>query len=195
MSTPRVLVPLAEGFEEIEAITIVDTLRRAGVEVVTAALREGPVLASRRTRHLADCTMDGIGAELYDMVALPGGQPGTNHLKADVRLRDCVVRHVRSGRWVAAICAAPIVLQELGFLHGRQVTSHPSVREELEGCCYEESRVVVDGKLVTSRGPGTALEFSLCLVALLSGRAKAEELAGAMVAGSEWAQPFQKEPR
>jgi len=176
MNSIRALVPLADGFEEIEAITVIDILRRAGIEVVAAGLKEGEVVASRKTRHLADVSLDQVVHETFDAMILPGGQPGTNHLKSDPRIRECVLRHMRAGKWVAAICAAPIVLQELGILTGKQATSHPSVREQLSGAHYREERVVVDGKLVTSRSAGTAMEFAFKLVELLCGPQKVKEV-------------------
>ena len=176
MSSIRVLVPLAEGFEEIEAITVVDILRRAGVEVVTAGLKDGAVAASRKTRHLPDVGLDQVAHETFDAMVLPGGQPGTNHLKNDPRIRECILRHMRAGKWIAAICAAPIALQELGILSGKHATSHPSVREQLDGAHYQEDRVVVDGKLVTSRAAGTAMEFAFKLVELICGPQKAAEV-------------------
>lgn len=182
MIHPTALVLLADGFEEIEAITVVDVLRRAGATVTVAGLREGPLEASRKTRHLADTTLEAVGERLFDAIVLPGGQPGTSHLKADPRAREAVLRHARAGKWVAAICAAPTVLQDLGLLAGKKVTSHPSVAGEFPAAHYTEERVVVDGRLVTSRAPGTSLEFSLKLVELLAGETAAREIAAAMLA-------------
>ncbi len=169
MNTPRVLIPLAPGFEEIEAITVVDILRRAGIEVITAGLIDGPIEASRKTRHLADTTLEKVYHQDFDVIVLPGGQPGTNNLKGDQRIRECLLHHVRTGKLIAAICAAPIVLHELGILAEKQITSHPSVRDQLSGAHYLEERVVMDGKLLTSRGPGTAIEFAYKIVELLRG--------------------------
>ena len=182
MPHPSVLLPLADGFEEIEAITVVDVLRRTGATVTVAGLRDGPIEASRKTRHLADTTLEAVGDRLFDAIVLPGGQPGTNHLKADPRAREAVLRHARAGKWVAAICAAPTVLQDLGLLAGKRVTSHPSVAGEFPGARYSEERVVVDGHIVTSRSPGTALEFSLKLAELLAGATAAREIAAATLA-------------
>ncbi len=176
MPSPSALVLLADGFEEIEAITVVDILRRAGIAVTTAGLRPGPVEASRKTRHLADTTLDAVSHKTFDLLVLPGGQPGANHLKSDPRVRECVLRHARSGKWLAAICAAPLVFHDLGLLNGKRVTSHPSVREQLLGVHYTEERVVVEDRLVTSRSPGTALEFALKLVELLCGTDLAAEI-------------------
>jgi protein deglycase len=176
MNEPRVLVPLAPGFEEIEAITIIDILRRANFEVVTAALSEGPIQASRGTQHIADTDLKQVYKSDFDAVVLPGGQPGTNNLKANSLLKECLFRHFTAGKWIAAICAAPIVLQDLGILAGRKITSHPSVREVLTECHYREERVMVDGRIVTSRGPGTAMEFAFKLVELLKNPELATEM-------------------
>lgn len=181
MSSIRVLVPLAQGFEEIEALTVVDILRRAGVEVVTAGLDDPPVEASRKTRHLPDVKLDAVLHEMFDAVVLPGGQPGTNHLKADRRIIECLRRHAKAGKWVAAICAAPMVLGEAGLLAGRKATSYPSVRDQLGDVKYLEDRVVVDGRIVTSRGPATAMEFALRLAELLCGAEKAREIKRAVL--------------
>ena len=169
MSTPRVLIPLAPGFEEIEAITIIDILRRAGIEVVVAGLVDGPIEASRKTHHLADTSLEKVYRQNFDAIVLPGGQPGTNHLKSDQRLGECLLHHARAGKLIAAICAAPIVLHGLGMLTEKRITSHPSVRDQLSGAHYLEERVVLDGSLLTSRGPGTAMEFAYKLVELLRG--------------------------
>ncbi len=171
-----VLIPLAIGFEEIEAIVIVDLLRRAGVTVTTAGLIEGPIEASRKTRHLADTTLEKVKDGLFDAIVLPGGQPGTTHLKEDRRLLECLVRHHKEGKWIAAICAAPTVLWAAGLLEGREVTSHPGVKDQFAGARYSEERVVVDGSIITSRGPGTTFEFAYVLIEKLCGREKMEEV-------------------
>ncbi|MCC7518039.1 MAG: DJ-1/PfpI family protein [Verrucomicrobiae bacterium] len=182
MIRPTTLALLADGFEEIEAITVVDVLRRAGVAVTVAGLRDGPIEAARQTRHLAETTLETVGERLFDAIVLPGGQPGTNHLKSDSRVREAVLRHARAGKWVAAICAAPLVLQDLGLLSGRRITSHPSVASEFPGAHYAEDRVVVDGRIVTSRAAGTAFEFSLKLAELLAGVSAAREITAATLA-------------
>jgi protein deglycase len=176
MNTLSALVPLASGFEEIEAVTVIDILRRADLRVVTASLVEGPIQASRKTLHLADVTLNEVIKEDFDLVVLPGGQPGTNNLKSDPRVRDMVTQHFKKEKWIAAICAAPIVLHNLGLLRGKKATSHPSVREIMTDLHYSEEKVVVDGRIVTSRGAGTAMEFSLKLAELLCGEKKSQEI-------------------
>ena len=186
---PRVLVPLAEGFEEIEAVTLVDVLRRAGVEVVVAGLGgAGAVRGSHGIAVQADAPLDAALREAethpFDMVVLPGGEPGTTNLAADARLSALVQRFVRENRPIGAICAAPRLLAAEGLLRGRAATSHPSVEAELRrgGARYDTGRVVRDGQLVTSRGPGTALEFALALLEMLGAAERAIELRRAMLA-------------
>lgn len=177
----RVVVPLAEGFEEIEAITVIDVLRRAGITVDVAAVGAAPVRGSHGISVGSDMPLGRAKADDYDMIVLPGGMPGTLNLKNSKELGQLVRRLARSGKYVAAICAAPIVLASHQLLEGREVTSHPSVREQLEGVRYSEQPVVIDGKIITSRGPGTALLFSLILTSLLVGGGKEQELQKLMV--------------
>lgn len=169
----RVLVPLAQGCEELEAVTIIDILRRAGVEVTSAGLTAGPVHASRGTVLLPDMSLDAMLQQEFDMIVLPGGMPGSEHLKNDVRIIALLQNMSAAGKYVAAICAAPMALHAAGLLQGRRATSYPGVLDQLPGThiiCADA--VVVDGRLVTSRGPGTAMDFSLMLVELLLGRAR-----------------------
>ncbi|MFQ5674235.1 MAG: DJ-1 family glyoxalase III, partial [Nitrospinales bacterium] len=160
----KVLVALAPGFEEIETITVVDILRRAGARVVVAATREGPVEGSRSVNVVADCLLESVSADEFDMVFLPGGQPGTTNLQNDPTVLSLLRNMNESRKPVAAICAAPLVLQSAGILKNKTVTSHPSVREKLNGVQYSEERVMADGNILTSRSPGTAMEFAMKLV-------------------------------
>lgn len=172
---PTVLVPLAEGFEEIEAFAPIDLLRRAGVEVTTAALPDGIHVTGRSgiTAH-ADTTLAAALDRDYDLVFLPGGA-GVKHLRADPRIRDLVLRQHAAGRWLAAICAAPAVLHDAGLLAGRRYTAHFSVAAELPAILTDE-KVVTDGKITTSRGAGTAVDFGLHLIALLVSPEKSSEI-------------------
>ncbi len=172
---PTILAILAEGFEEIEAITPIDLLRRAGAEVVTAALEEGIHVIGRTgvTVH-ADLTLAEALSRDFDCVFLPGG-PGVKRLRADPRVIGLVRRQHAAGRWLAAICAAPAVLQDAGLLAGRRYTAHFSVAGELPDILAGE-RVVADGRLLTSRGAGTALDFALLLVEKLFSAQKAKEI-------------------
>ena len=168
----RVLVPLAEGFEELEAITVVDLLRRAEIEVVTAGLVDGPVVASRRTVVVPDVSLASVVDDPFDMVVLPGGQPGANHLNEDSRIHDVLRRLAESGAFVAAICAAPLVLAHAGLLDGKQVTAFPGTLEPLNQGAFTivSASVVQDERVITSRGPGTALDFALTLIEILTDR-------------------------
>lgn len=177
-----VLVPLAEGFEEIEAITIVDVLRRADLSVTVAGLREGPVEGAHGITVQTDCALADVDPGTIGMIVLPGGMPGTRHLNEDARLRALLTDLHAKGQPLAAICAAPMVLADAGVLGTRPATSHPSVRDKLgEAEVVATPRVVRSGHVTTSQGPGTALEFSLAIVAELAGEAKARQLAEAML--------------
>lgn len=180
---PSVLVPLAPGFEDLEATTIVDILRRAGVEVITAGLAPGLVQGSRGMRVQPDANLDDVMQREFDMIALPGGMPGSEHLKNDPRVQALLKRMAAAGRYTAAICAAPMALAAAGLLNGRRATSYPGVVDgmDLPGTIYLTQPVVVDGKVVTSRGPGTAMDFALALVELLMGRAVRDQMEAALV--------------
>lgn len=173
-----VLVPLAEGCEELEAVTVVDLLRRAGIEVVTAGLAAGPVRASRGVVLLPDATLDEALGRDFDMVVLPGGLPGADHLDRDPRIRTLLTRMAGEGRYTAAICAAPKVLASAGLLAGRAATAFPGVLERLAlgDTVLKGEPVVADGKVITSRGPGTAMDFALLLIERLLGREKRDEV-------------------
>ena len=175
---PKVLVPLAPGFEELEAITIIDLMVRAGFEVVTAGLDAGPVTASRGTVHVPSTSLDQALSADYDMVVLPGGLPGADHLRDDPRIIELLQRTAKAGGYTAAICAAPKVLAASGLLDGRRATSFPGVLEalDLDNTELSNDAVVCDGRVVTSRGPGTAIDFTLELIELLGGRATREQV-------------------
>lgn len=173
----KVLVPLASGCEELEAVTIVDILRRADVEVITAGLMSGPVRASRGMVLMPDMVLDEALRQEYDMIVLPGGMPGSEHLQNDARIIGLLRSMAAAGKFTAAICAAPMALHAAGLLEGRRVTSFPGVLDELPGSHrYLDDAIVVDGKIVTSRGPGTAMDFALRLVELLVGKARRDQV-------------------
>jgi len=178
---PTALTLLAEGFEEIEAVTPVDLLRRAGVEVTVASLADHRHVSGRSglTLH-ADVALAEVGGRLFDLLFLPGG-PGVLNLRSDPRVRATVERHAAAGRWLAAICAAPTVLNASGLLEGRRYTAHFSVAGELPHILAGE-RVVADGNVLTSRGAGTALDFGLLLVEKLVSPEKAGEIARSVCA-------------
>lgn len=173
----KVLVPLAQGCEEMEAVTIIDILRRAGIEVVSAGLVPGPVRASRGTVLLPDATLDEVQQQAFDLVVLPGGMPGSEHLKNDARVIALLQKTAAAGKHVAAICAAPMALHAAGLLEGRRATSYPGVLDQLPGTHrYSQDAVVTDGPVITSRGPGTAMDFALVLVEQLAGRARRDQV-------------------
>jgi 4-methyl-5(b-hydroxyethyl)-thiazole monophosphate biosynthesis len=178
-----VLIPLAPGFEDLEAITLVDLLRRAGIEVVTAGLHAGLIEGSRGVRVQPDATLDEVMARDFDMIALPGGMPGAEHLKNDARVQAMLRRLGSAGKYTAAICAAPIALAQAGLLEGRRATSYPGFVDKLglpNTICLDDP-VVVDGKVATSRGPGTAMDFALTLIELLVGKPKRDQVEAGLV--------------
>ncbi|MEQ8766842.1 MAG: DJ-1/PfpI family protein [Planctomycetota bacterium] len=179
--TKRVLVPLAPGFEEIEAVTIIDVLRRGGADVTVAGTQGAMVEGSHGIVLTADALLSDVREDSFDLVVLPGGMPGAANLRDDVAVLAMLRTTAAAGRWVAAICAAPIALSAAGLLSERSATSYPTFEDQVAAREYREDRVVVDGNVVTSRGPGTALEFSLELVRLLIGEPECEKLTEAML--------------
>ncbi len=178
----KVLVPLAQGCEELEAVTIIDILRRADVEVVTAGLDNKPVQAAHGVTFVPDTDLDSALQDNYDMVVLPGGLPGADHLAGDDRLNALLKKMVESDKFVGAICAAPKVLAQAGLLEGKQVTSYPGFvkKEDFPRITNTGGPLEQDGKIVTSRGPGTAMDFALHLVELLSGAEKRKSVEAAL---------------
>ncbi|MDE1890781.1 MAG: DJ-1/PfpI family protein [Planctomycetota bacterium] len=178
----KVLVPIANGTEEIEAVCIIDVLRRAGASVTVASVDTLQVTASRGVKLVADRLIADCVNETYDLIALPGGMPGAEHLRDSKDLEKLLKIQQQKGRFYAAICAAPaVVLQHHGLLGQRRATCHPSFVHQLENTDAAETQVVVDGTCITSRGPGTAIEFALKLVELLYDQQKAKEIAQHMV--------------
>ena len=178
----KVCVFLADGFEEIEGLTVVDILRRAGVDTVMMSVTgEKMIRGSHGISVEADCLFDGSEADGADMLVLPGGMPGTTNLKAHSGVRKVVSDFAAEGKYVAAICAAPTILADLGLLKGRRVTCYPAMEKEIQGAVITRAPVTVDGNLITSRGVGTAIDFALELIQILEGRAKAEEIAESIV--------------
>ncbi len=184
-----VLVPIADGCEEIEVVCIIDVLRRAGAEVVVAAVPTvttpgagTQITASRGVRLEADEPLNACLERTFDLIALPGGMPGAEHLRDCHELIDMLRVQAAAGRWYAAICAAPAVtLQQHDLLKGKRATCYPAFMEQLDAATRVTERVVVDGNCVTSQGPGTALEFALTLVEVLFGQDKRLETAKPML--------------
>jgi len=178
---PRVVVILADGFEEVEAMAIVDVLRRADIDTVTAGLHEGPVVSARKVKVIPDTVIDKVRSDDFDMIVLPGGQPGSDNLNADNRVKELLKSFSQKGKLTGAICAAPFVLANAGVLQGKHATSFPSYKDRLGNVIYEEKTVVEDGNVLTSRGPGTALSFGLAIVARLLNKEKAQKIREAML--------------
>lgn len=178
-----VLVPLAEGCEELEAVSILDLLVRAEINVVSAGLRPGSVRCARGTVLIPDMTLDEALLQTYDMIVLPGGQPGATHLEEDPRIISLLQQMARESKYTAAICAAPKVLAAAGLLDGKHATSYPGVIDKLaiQGMTSSTEAVVIDGKVITSRGPGTAMDFTLELIELLVGQEKRRQVEKALV--------------
>ncbi|MDQ2069861.1 DJ-1 family glyoxalase III [Natronospira bacteriovora] len=174
----QVLVPLAEGCEELEAVTVIDLLRRGGIKVVVASLDNTAVTGSHGIRLGVDMGLDEALNHDFDMVVLPGGMPGASHLQEDNRVDELLKRMADSGKFTAAICAAPKVLASAGLLKGRKATSFPGFLDDTADQVgdYLEDPVVQDGKVITSRGPGTAMDFALHLIEQLVGRKKRDEV-------------------
>ncbi len=171
-----VLVLFAEGSEELEAVSIIDILRRGGINVTVAGLHPGPLRGSRGTVLVPDATLEEASRRSYDMVVLPGGQPGTNNLKADPRVLALVQQMALQEKYVTAICAAPSVLATAGLLDGKRATSFPGALDDFPGVRQQRDPVVEDGRLITSRGPGTAMDFALTLVERLAGRTTRDDV-------------------
>jgi 4-methyl-5(b-hydroxyethyl)-thiazole monophosphate biosynthesis len=167
----RVLVPLATGFEEIEAVTVIDILRRAGIDVVVASLEPGPVQGSHDITVAADQDLSTVIDQHFDMVVLPGGMPGAANLQRDSRIISLLQSTAGHGGVIAAICAAPMVLAAAGLLQGYRATSYPGFLDSApaQGTVISNEAVVSDRNRVTSRGPGTAMDFALALVENLLG--------------------------
>lgn len=178
-----VLIPLAPGFEDLEAVTLSDLLRRAGIEVVVAGLQRGLIQGSRGIRIEPDAYLDDVLARDFDLIALPGGLPGAEHLRDDARVQALLKKMAAAGRYTTAICAAPMALAKAGLLDGKQATAYPGV---LDGLNLANTRslanaVVVDGKVVTSQGPGTAMDFALTLIELLTNKAMRQQVESGLV--------------
>ncbi len=181
----KVLVLIADGTEEIEAVCIIDTLRRAGAEVTVASVGQLQVTASREVKLVADALIADCAGVTYDCIALPGGMPGAEHLRDCAPLIAKLKEQKASGRLYAAICASPaVVLQPHGLLEGVKATCFPSCRDQLDPAYALNDRVVVDKSCVTSQGPGTAIKFALKLVELLFGPDKTKEVGKAMLSAT-----------
>lgn len=177
----KVLIPLADGFEETEAVAVIDILRRAGCEVVAASINAAMVKSAHGVRIMADALWHEVTHESFDVLVLPGGGAGTKALCADEGVLKTIRLFDKNRKIIGAICAAPLALQAAGVLKNRKVTAYPDVLEQLTMPETSESPVVIDGNIITSRGPGTVFAFALALVNAVAGPGQAGELAKAML--------------
>lgn len=180
--SPHVLVPVANGSEEIEVVTVVDILRRAKVDVVVASVEKSlQILASQGIKLIADKSIDNAAESIYDLIILPGGIAGAERLHKSKVLKKMLKEQGSAGRIYGAICSSPTVLHRQGLLKGKRATAHPSVASKLTNEVVEGARVVIDGKLITSRGLATAIEFALAIVSKLFSHARARSVAEGLV--------------
>ena len=178
----KIAVLLAEGFEEVEALTVVDLLRRARIACDMVALADADrITGSHGITVLADACFSNADLASYDGIVLPGGQPGTAHLAEDARLPSLLQRFFREGKLTAAICAAPSVLAKAGLLDGKPATCYPGVEAQLAGALYSPEPVMRDGTVITGRAVGSAIPFALSVTEYLEGPAAAETLRKAIV--------------
>lgn len=178
----KVSVILADGFEEVEALTVVDLLRRATIYVDTVSIMEDyTVHGAHGINVQTEDLFEEVNFVESDMIVLPGGMPGTKNLDAHAGVRRVVKGFYDEGKKIAAICAAPTVLGNMGMLKGKRVSCYPSVEKEIQGAVISGGSVTVDGNIITSRGVGTAVDFALKLIEVLSGPAKAKEIAESIV--------------
>ncbi|MBU3911610.1 MAG: DJ-1/PfpI family protein [Candidatus Omnitrophica bacterium] len=180
----KAIVVLAEGFEEIEAVTIIDILRRAGIGVTVASLDDLKVQGSHGVTVLADIELEKAGSD-FDACVLPGGMPGSTHLATSKTVQDLIEKMNREKKIVAAICASPsLALAPLGVLNNKKATCYPGMQTHFrQDTAYKTDDVVIDGNIITSRGPATAILFSLAIVEKLIGKETAEKVKKATLAG------------
>ncbi|MGD9874299.1 MAG: DJ-1 family glyoxalase III [Kiritimatiellia bacterium] len=177
----KILIAVAEGSEEMEAVITVDVMRRAGWEVTVAAIAPGPVICSRKVKLLPDREWREIDPLEYDALVIPGGAPGVDRLMKDGGVLETLRIFDECGKWICAICAGPLVLQAAGILKKQRLTCHPAVKEDLHTGMWMDEPVVRDGNLITSQGPGTCFEFALTIVSTLENPSAAQKIARGMV--------------
>lgn len=179
MMVKKVLVPLAQGCEEIEAVTVIDLLVRAGIDVVTASLdSQLTITASRGVKLIAQTELSQVEDIEFDLIVLPGGMPGADYLRDCEQLISMLQKAAQSDHLVAAICAAPKVLVKAGLLDHKKATSFPGAIDQnsANGMTYVDQPVVIDGQIITSKGPGTAMIFALTLIEILLGQAARQKV-------------------
>ena len=178
----QVCVFLADGFEEVEALTAVDLLRRARVYVDTVSITDDyKVHGAHGINVQTEDLFDEVDFTEFDMIVLPGGMPGTTNLMQHPGVRKVVTAFAQAGKPVGAICAAPMILEDLGLLQGKKATCYPSCEENLKSAVLTGAPVTVDGNLITSRGVGTAIDFALELISALVGQEMANKIASEIV--------------
>lgn len=175
-------VVFANGFEEIEGLTIVDILRRANIPCQIVGLNNESITGAHGIRIYTDLLFEQFRATKFDAIILPGGMPGASNLKDHHKLLECLKGANEQGKLIAAICAAPIVLAAAGILHGKKVTCYPGFEKQLDGACHIESRVQIDGNIITANGPGSAMDFSYQILEYLGYSKEAVALRQAMLA-------------
>lgn len=178
----KTVIFLAEGFEEIEALTVVDLLRRAGIDITTASVTDAKsVTGSHNITVIADALFNEIDFDSTDMLILPGGMPGTTNLDNCAPLKEQIKRFNDEGRMLAAICAAPTVYGKMGLLQGKKATCFPGRESDLLGADVQTTETVKDGNFITSRGMGTAISFGLAIISHFQGADAADEMAKKIV--------------
>lgn len=178
----KVNVYLGNGFEEIEALTVVDVLRRAGIDVKTVSIsKTKEVNGAHNITVLADKTFDEIKNNTVDMLVLPGGMPGTTKLERHKGLRELIEEYYQNGKYIAAICAAPSILGKMGLLESCNATCYPGFEKYLKGAVQSDAPVVRHNNIITSKGPGTAMLFALELVETLLGNKKMEDIKASLL--------------
>jgi 4-methyl-5(b-hydroxyethyl)-thiazole monophosphate biosynthesis len=178
----KVLIPLAAGFEELEAITLIDLMRRAEFDVTTAGLDDQPVKASRGNVIIPDTSIDQVADQKFDLIVLPGGLPGADNLRDNPTVQNLIKNQHQRGEMIGAICAAPKALASAGVLKGKTITCYPGALDQVDSSSFHISgeRLERDGNISTSRGPGTAMDFALDLIEPLGGSDLKEKIAGQM---------------
>lgn len=178
----QIAVILADGLEEIEAIAVIDVLRRAEFDVTTVSITEKPELTgSHQIKLLADKVFGDVSFELFDMIVLPGGMPGSRNLNEHAGLREQILNFHEQNKWLGAICAAPLVFGNLGILKNKKATCYPGYENQLHGAVVTGEATEVAGKIITGKGAGVAIQFALKIVEEIKGESFAAELARKMI--------------
>ena len=178
----RALVPMADGTEEMEAVIVIDILRRAKWEVVAVGMKKGMITASRGVKIVPDAAFDDVNPSLFDLIVVPGGAKGVENFLKEKSLCEAIRELRRAGKLVAAVCAGPLVLQHAGVLSGCKVTCHPDHAAEITQAQWLNEPVVVDGNVITSQGAGTCFKFALAIISKVDGPEKSKAVARDIVA-------------